>query len=520
MAFNVQFYSFAKEVNSTERPSGNGTVISCIANTGVDILNPSVSLNRGLGGANSPVNFNYCYIPDFNRYYFIENWSWGDGLWTASCSVDVLATYKPQIGAMRAYVVRSAEEYDGTISDGLYPAKNSYSYNATLNTGSKHWYHNLGAGIFVVGIIGNGITTYYAMTKANLDMFIENLLGDAYARSVLGVLGIDAYPEAKAILDPLQYVPTVTFFPFVPDAFIPVTRNIPVGYGSVSAISCQLVGSESGQLAEVLEYVFAFENYPNHPLAFTRGRYLNYAPWTRRYLFIPPFGMMELDCTELGDDFTAQVQVDLITGAARLLVAGQPNILMTELKTQMGVQIQVGQVISKGMGALTIVQKTANVVMQTMGGITGGGGTGSMIGNLQSYANGDYSGNPSDYTRFANMHKGAYVGGVASAVSGISGFIMDAINSKIPVHYSTGSMGGIMDLYGTPYVFTVFIYPVDESRNTRGRPLCAERVLSTLAKNNFSGYILVADPDVTGIVASAMERDAIAGFLTGGFYYA
>lgn len=511
MAFNVQFYSFGKEVNSTERPSGNGTVISCIANTGVDILNPSVSLNRGLGGANSPVNFNYCYIPDFNRYYFIENWSWGDGLWTARCSVDVLASYKPQIGAMRAYVVRSAEEYDGTIADALYPAKNSYSYNATVNTGSKHWYHNLGAGIFVVGIIGNGITTYYAMTKANLDMFIEKLLDDTYARSVLGVLGIDAYPEAKAILDPLQYVPTVTFFPFVPDVFIPVTRSIPVGYGNVPAISCQLVGGESGQMAEVLEHVFAFENYPNHPLAFTRGRYLNYAPWTRRYLFIPPFGMMELDCTELGDNFTAQVQVDLITGAARLLIAGQPNILMTELKTQMGVQIQLGQVIAKGMGALTIVQKTANLISQTMGGATGGGGTGGMVGNIMGLEGA---------SKTQAVYQGAWLGSAASFVSGTAGFIRDAIDSKIPVHYSTGSMGGIMDLYGTPYVFSVFAYPVDESRNTRGRPLCAERVLSTLAKNNFSGYILVADPDVSGVVASAVERDAIAAFLSGGFYYA
>ena len=50
MSFNVQFYSFAKEVNSSELPSGNGTVIPCEANDGVDIINPVNVLQRGNGG--------------------------------------------------------------------------------------------------------------------------------------------------------------------------------------------------------------------------------------------------------------------------------------------------------------------------------------------------------------------------------------------------------------------------------------------------------------------------------------
>ena len=68
--FNVRFYTFAKEVNSTKIPSGDGTLIPCVANNRVNIISPVISLQRGLGGANSPVQYNYCYIQPFNRFYF------------------------------------------------------------------------------------------------------------------------------------------------------------------------------------------------------------------------------------------------------------------------------------------------------------------------------------------------------------------------------------------------------------------------------------------------------------------
>ena len=512
MSFNVTFFTFAKEVNSTAKPSNNGTVIPCVANDRVDIINPVISLQRGLGGVNSPVQYNYCYIPDFGRYYFIENWSWGNGLWSANCAVDVLATYKTHIGNMRAYVVRSAEEFDGSICDALYPAKNSYSYDYVANTGGNTWINNLMNGTYVVGILGDGATKFYAFTRYALSRFINYLLSDTYAAGVVGELGLTVDSEVKAIVDPLQYITSVTYFPISFTAGTYESLTIKVGYVDDVAVTAAEIDKEpSGGVDSVESVSFSFTGFQNHPDYALRGAYFNYAPWTRRFLYIPPFGLIELDCTELGANLYANVQIDMINGGARLHVYSQNNILITELKTQIGVSIQLSQVIAKGMGLLTITQKIANLTSQVMGGITGGGGTGGMVGNIRELPMSEMSG-----ARGA----GAIVGGVTSAVSGISGFIKDAIESKVPVAHSIGSMGGLSDLYGTPYVFSVFVRPVDESRNTRGRPLCQERVLNSLAANNFSGYLLIADPDVTGIAATASERDMIVSFMIGGFYLA
>lgn len=511
MSFTASFWTFAKEVNSTAVPQGAGTQFSCVANGGIDIINPVISLQRGLGGTNSPVAYNYCRIPTFgNRYYFVENWRWENGLWHAYCSVDVLATYKTGIGNLREYVVRSAEEYNGRISDALYPAKEEFTYSYTANSGTQEWVTNLNSGCYVVGVLGNAATRYYAMNAPAFGEFISYILSTDYVEDVIGELALDAYPEAKIIVDPLQYIASVIFMP-VGFAGEYSSHTIKVGYVDVEGVNCAEVdGTDSGVHSHE-DAVFTFSNIAPHPWASQRGEYLNYAPWTRRYLYIPPFGLVELDCTEMESSISALIKIDMITGACRLHVFGTNSTLMLELKTQIGIQIQLSQVISKGMGALTIVQKVANIVSQTMGGITGGGGYGAMNANIQ--------GAPKE-RKSEFMGGGAQLGGAASFVSGTAGFIRDAIESKIPTHHSVGSMGGVMDIVGTPYVRTVFMYPVDESRNTRGRPLCSERLLSSLAKNNFSGYILVADPDITGIAATATEREMIKSFLAGGFYLA
>ena len=96
MGFTVNLYTLSKRDNSTKRPTGNGTQFSCIIKSGSGILHPTISLD--LGKTNDPSQYNYAYIPDFDRYYFIEEWYFDRALWTASLKVDVLATYKTEIG--------------------------------------------------------------------------------------------------------------------------------------------------------------------------------------------------------------------------------------------------------------------------------------------------------------------------------------------------------------------------------------------------------------------------------------
>lgn len=57
------------------------------------VINPVFILE-----ATNPTAYNYCFIPDFNRYYFITNIeSVRTNLWRIHCAVDVLMSYQTQI---------------------------------------------------------------------------------------------------------------------------------------------------------------------------------------------------------------------------------------------------------------------------------------------------------------------------------------------------------------------------------------------------------------------------------------
>ena len=511
MSFNVQFYSFAKEVNSSELPSGNGTVIPCDANDGVDIINPVISLQRGNGGVNSPTAWNYCKIPEFNnRFYFIENWEWRGGLWRAHCAIDVLATYRSQIMSMRAYVLRSAHSFDGTIPDGMYPARELFYYR-TVSVNSLFPDDPFFGGCIVAGIVGSGATNYYAFTYGNFLVFVQRLLSNDYASDVVGKLQLDLYSEAKSIVDPLQYISSVNYIPLsrtTGDVESPLTLQ--VGYGEVEAV-CAPIGSYE-RVTEVYQNITGIPTHPDD----TRGEYLNHAPWSEYTLDIPPFGAIHIDADKFRGKIRCEYQVDWLTGATVLRIYGfdsndNPTVEICCMKGQLGVPIEVGQVIARGKGILSWVNNVANIGSQIMGGITGGGGTGAMINNIAG----------TKATRRMGMGIGAVAGGVLSATSGISSAIIDAIQNKIPSANTVGSLGTYSDLKKNPTMYCQFIRPVEESNNTRGKPLCKEVVLSTLAADaNNSGFMLIADPDIKNIAATADEREAIRGFMEGGFYLA
>lgn len=476
MAFNVRFYVHNKEVNSTAIPSGEGTLFECEANDRVDIISPVIALQRGLGGAVSPVAFNYCYIQPFNRFYFVQNWEYMDGLWHAHCQVDVLGTYRSEIGELEAYVLRSAYVYDGSISDGMYPAKNTHTFGTA--TAANPWNTELYWGTIVVGIAGAGSTYYYKFSYANFILFMVNLMSDAYASTVIGELGIQAYSEAKVIVDPIQYVTSVIFIP-IQDWDGMANHTIKVGYGEITA-NCELVTSA----ATVTNKTISFSSIPKHPSATNRGEYLNHSPWTRYILDMPPFGSLELDPDKVDSSISVTFTVDWCTGNAVMRVYGKSGTEISLIKGMVGVDIEVGQVLKSGYGLLSKIQSGAGVA-------------GSIVGAASSEG------------------VGGILGGVFNAIGGAAGMVKDAIEGEIPSLNTVGSVGSYADLVGTPTIYATFTDPVPETLSTRGRPLCQRRQLSTLP-----GYQLVADPYIYGIPGTGQEREMIAAHLTRGYYYA
>lgn len=75
------------------------------------IINPSFLIE-----CSNPSNYNYCYIAEFGRYYFISNiTSVRTGIWKLDCSVDVLMSFQNEILALDVTVS------DASIGDRFQP---------------------------------------------------------------------------------------------------------------------------------------------------------------------------------------------------------------------------------------------------------------------------------------------------------------------------------------------------------------------------------------------------------------
>ena len=100
MAFRVNLYEFSKRSNSTLRPSGNGFIADCRTNEPVDLMAPVFKFNM-----TGPFNYNYLYVQNWDRYYWIDSWTWDNGIWTCSCSIDPLASWRNSIGNMTEFLL-------------------------------------------------------------------------------------------------------------------------------------------------------------------------------------------------------------------------------------------------------------------------------------------------------------------------------------------------------------------------------------------------------------------------------
>ena len=110
---NVTLYK-----NTSEKAKVGKTLTSASPHTGTlregcEVVNPSIILE-----GDNLSDFNYMYISDFHRYYFITGiTSIKKGLWQIDGHCDVLESYKEQIKAQKAVVERQENEYNLYLND-------------------------------------------------------------------------------------------------------------------------------------------------------------------------------------------------------------------------------------------------------------------------------------------------------------------------------------------------------------------------------------------------------------------
>lgn len=463
---NCYFFRYAKKRNSTAFPeNSSGTNYPIQLKEETSIMNPVITCAR-----NDARLFNYVYLPSYTRYYFIDDWIYLNGIWEGHLSLDVLASYKTDIGAMSCYIERSTSNYDGTLIDTLYPGKTNFQNRIISLTCSWIGVAPSG-GTYVLGIINGadtsrvGATTYYALTPALFNSLIEALLSDNFISS-MDIDDISSY-FLKAVFNPIQYITSCMWFPFPIESFAGSTpgEQIHLGYWN-TGITGEIVVS-------LAQKTYVTATIPDHP-QISRGSYLNCSPYSRLTLYIPPFGSIPIDMSYLqaGRHLEAPVYIDHITGKADIFInfnsGNTPNEISSicaSRSAMFAVPIQLGQVIQDVLGA----------------------GSGA-IGTITS--------------------------AISKSIGGVVSGAMSAVTSLFPQESHSGVNGSFIQSIENYVAVLQCVRIADEDLADYGRPCNKKLTINTL-----SGYIKCAEshPAIAGAFSS--ELDLIAHHMTGGFFY-
>lgn len=105
----------------------------------VDLLNPTFTIE-----SNIVPNCNYCYIEDFNRFYYIDSIKViRNNLYFISCKVDVLMTYRIFITKSTQYVSRQENTYNELLVDKYVSFSEDYEYQVLCSNIDELDYGNI-----------------------------------------------------------------------------------------------------------------------------------------------------------------------------------------------------------------------------------------------------------------------------------------------------------------------------------------------------------------------------------------
>lgn len=468
MAYTVTLYKFSKKKNSTAQP-GQATpklVMSCRLMDNSGMLEPTFRFDFAHILNEDPIDYNYAYVAEFKRYYFITNWSYNLGLWNCSMSVDPLASFKTDIGNVHTFVKRCSYTNVGEYIDDVYPLRATGDITNVMDPGP--FTGNTSNGCFVLGVVGMYATTgsinYYVMDRPAFTDLIARMFSSV---SYLNVTEISDGLQ-KALFNPIQYIASAFYFPFALSNITSKTAVTQVNFGwwNITGVgNTYLLGPNPH-----VEFQTQF-TIPKHPNYATLGAYMNLSPFTKYTLIFHPYGQWDIDTTILSRYRTLRLQqsIDLISGSGVLYQAvyeenTEQNLYFDTRMCNIAVPISMAQVSSDVMGAV-------------------GGG----VGALASAFNGNL---------------GGALGGLVSSAS-----------AMIPKAQIFGSNGGF-----NTYNLNIILQCQFMNHSFRNPDVYGYPYYDNATISNIPGYI-EAEPELNQFTCTKTELEEIDNYFISGFHY-
>jgi hypothetical protein len=342
----IVLYHFSKRKNSTKRPTGQGTEVPCLLKSATTFQDPTFILQRPM---NDMLQFNYAKWAD--HYYFIDSTtSINAGQTEISCTEDVLATYKNEIGNYTCFIERSSNQTT-LANDTMYIPTNDWVLSTRNVSHKEKIMTSTYSQQYIIRVVSRtGVASYYI----NGDQ-LSNLLDYMYTESNFADVITDAI--TKLMFDPFKYIVDLKWIPFVESAF----KN-----NNNEAI--QLGFWDSGVMAKRIDentvvnfsYSFAFDN----PLyAITDFRYYN-PSFSNYFIKLPFIGVVALNPYKIDDSVNALYQFDATSGLCNVFLQSK-KVVFASYQFQLSVPVQIGYATTN------IAQLTTSAVSLVGAGLQG-----------------------------------------------------------------------------------------------------------------------------------------------------
>lgn len=456
---------FSKRKDSTKQPT-SGTDVTVVLKDDCSRFNPTLKL-KGV-----PITADYFYISEWERYYFVNNAVYlNNDIIEFTLEVDVLASFKTDIGNTVAPISFSSSGYDTLKIDHRLPVKTTKTITASTGTAPGNF--DL-TGCFILTVINSesnsGMTCQYAVDAANMQTLAQAVFTNAGLKT-----------ELKEYL-------TAPFDAIISCKWMPLSRTSapgglsddPIKLGS-GAVATSAVGRKLS--SPCIKKVSVTESIP-----WTYSDFRRAAPYTTLDAWIPGYGFISLNASDLTGLTSLKFEFCIDWGSGDVCC----NI-MDPVNGYIFQSVSYNIAVSVPIANITL--DVGNIISSTNGFLSSGAQTAMSIGA-------------------ANV-----AGGIAGAFSMISNGASAILSANKREYSSKGGIGGRATIWESIDV-TIYCFSVDtEDPNNAnyiariGRPV---GVVGTIS--SYSGYI-ECEKASCSCAGTATEKDRINSYLNTGFYY-
>lgn len=469
---NVVFYNFSKRKNSTKQPTSTGTTVVVTLKQPTDIEAPVLLLSG------NDFSYNYAYISDFSRYYFVNKIiSMANGLVQVELTEDLLASAKSAIGSTSAYIAYASTGYNIDIVDPRLIARANRVYQdvAVESSGLS------AGGTYILGLINDdnrfdnfGVVNYYAVSRANLKLFTHTFSDPNIWQAI-----------TQSFDDPWGAVVSLTWVPYYIDPINGLANHTDTASElTLPTLRCYDQDVD-GKGRFIYDPIITLGTV-SITIPYSSSDYRDAAPFREFSLYLPGVGYTDISAADLYGSSVISISatIDIVHGDLIYKILDGNSRLIKTVTTN-----------------ASVTQPLAHATYNAAGGLTTALGS---VGGATTAAIGFGTG---------NIMMGA--AGLGAMGLSAANMVMQANKHSMSIK---GADNGKAQFQDVTYKLYETVIDTEDPTSANyiakfGRPVGHVGTISS-----YSGYIQCenASVDIQGL---ANERDQINNYLNTGFFY-